>query len=584
MVLGKINTRWLSLGGKTGTLGAPLSNEKSVSSYFYQEFNNGYIFVDTQYGVHQVIKSSTIGKAWYGGGKNSASGYGIPISDETKSAGGIYQKFSNGKWIFDTGYSLNTKSPIGTRWIQDGISLLGVPTSAETCGQLDGGCYQVFKKATIFWSSKTGAQVSAGGILARYKLNGALKSGYGYPLGSESCGLPQKGCRQNFQNGFILWTSATGAHAVRGGIGSHYVSSGTVNGVLKFPSGEETCGLKNGGCYQYYQGGIIYWTSATGSHSIQKGKLYDGASRRGWAGGVLGYPTNQQVCGQPNGGCYQEFQGGRLWSNNAHGNAYMTNAGIGSSYLAKGGPSSFLGYPISDEKCSGGQCVQTFVGGYIGWGPNAAGYYNMSECQNLNNGNSRYSAGGSKHALLTFTQSYGQSYASNVYCKNIAGIYVTEWKTDGYVGTSGFKSPGVASGPTRYLYSPTGAYTVTEAFGLGNPGTKLPYRTLNPNSRWGGNPYTSTYNKYFESTSWIGYDENMWYFATRAAHDYRQGAVINYNRPNITQDAGFAIFLHENKIPTAGCISLDDWAVVDYLQKSVSGDRIIMGVKSAIFK
>ena len=49
---------------------------------------------------------------------------------------------------------------------------------------------------------------------------------------------------------------------------------------------------------------------------------------------------------------------------------------------------------------------------------------------------------------------------------------------------------------------------------------------------------------------------------------YRQGVVINYNRPNIVQDAGFAIFLHMNKVPTAGCISLDDWAVVDYIRKS----------------
>ncbi|MGX9900950.1 L,D-transpeptidase family protein [Arthrobacter sp. SA17] len=144
----------------------------------------------------------------------------------------------------------------------------------------------------------------------------------------------------------------------------------------------------------------------------------------------------------------------------------------------------------------------------------------------------------------------------------------------------------VASGPTRYNFSPTGSYSVTEAFGLGNPGTALPYRTLNPRSRWGGNPWTDTYNKYFESSSWVGYDENMWYFATGRSHDYRQGAVINYNRPpdsEIVQDAGFAIFLHQHKVPTAGCISLDDWAVEDFLRKSVPGDRIIMGVARDIF-
>ena len=82
----------------------------------------------------------------------------------------------------------------------------------------------------------------------------------------------------------------------------------------------------------------------------------------------------------------------------------------------------------------------------------------------------------------------------------------------------------------------------------------------------------------------MGWDENMWYFATRASHDYRQGVVVNYNRPNIVQDAGFAIFLHMNKVPTAGCISLDDWAVVDYIRKSTPGDRIIMGTYNDIFR
>ncbi len=206
----------------------------------------------------------------------------------------------------------------------------------------------------------------------------------------------------------------------------------------------------------------------------------------------------------------------------------------------------------------------------------------MTECQNLNNGRSKYPTYGANRVLLTWTQRYGQSYATNLYCMKIAGTYVPDWRTDGYVGASGFKAPGVPSGPTRNLYSPTGSYSVTEAFGLGNPGTKLPYRTLNPRSRWGGNPWTPTYNKYHESSSWVGYDENMWWFASGGY--YRQGAVINYNRPNIVQDAGFAIFLHMNKVPTAGCISLDDWAVVDYLRKSTPGDRIIMGTYGSLFR
>ena len=82
----------------------------------------------------------------------------------------------------------------------------------------------------------------------------------------------------------------------------------------------------------------------------------------------------------------------------------------------------------------------------------------------------------------------------------------------------------------------------------------------------------------------MGYDENMWFFAMRG--DYKQGAVLNYNRPPdspIVQDAGFAIFLHERTFPTAGCIALPDGNVVDWLRKAHSGDRIIMGVRGDLF-
>ena len=587
VVKGAVKVLWDSLNGQNGPLGVPLSNEESNPGYIVQEFKGGFIYVDAGTGTHHILASSAIGKVWYGGGKDAAEGFGVPVSDEIPAENGSYQKFSGGKWIFSTGLSLNTKGGIGRKWLAGGgLATLGVPTSNEMCALRDGGCLQGFKKTTIFWSPTSGSHAVHGGILGRYKTNGMQASPVGYPVGPETCNLPVKGCFQNFQNGQILWVAGTGAFSVViGPIGNHFNSQGGTAGFLKFPRGEQVCGQSDNGCYQNFQGGVAYSANSTGAASVHNGKFLSGYQRRGWHNGTLGFPKAQQVCGQPNGGCYQDFRNGRLWSNNAHTNAYMTMGGIGSSYTAKGGPRSYLGYPISDEHCSGGQCVQTFVGGYIGWGSGGAGgYYNMSECQNLNNGRSRYTTGGANRVLLTFTNGYNQAYATVIYCKRIAGIYVTDWKSDGYVGASGFKAPGVPSGPTRNLFSPTGSYTFTEAFGLGNPGTKLAYRTLNPNSRWGGNPWTPTYNKYHESTSWVGWDENMWYFATRAQHDYRQGAVINYNRPNIVQDAGFAIFLHENKVPTAGCVSIDDWAMVDFLQKATPGDRIIMGVKSALFK
>lgn len=457
---------------------------------------------------------------------------------------------------------------------------LGAPTANEVCRT--GLCSQTFTGGSMYWTSATGAHPvlklsgrtgpgwHAGGDLARF----------GYPITDE---VPAPGGTiQRFSTGRILAWTPKGLYQVwsRGGIGRLWVSVGAESG-LGLPISKEVCGLRSGGCAQAFAKGNVYWSPYTGAR-IVKGVINHRWRASAGHDGVLGYPVTNEVCGQPASGCIQRFQGGMIYWSPATG-AWISRGGIGNKYLAIGAHRGSLGYPTANIRCAGSQCIQTFQRGFIGWTTAGARVYPVSECQKLNNGRSKYSTYGANRVLLTWTQGYGLSRATNLYCVRMAGLYVPDWRTDGYVGASGFKPPGVPSGPTRYLYSPTGSYSVTEAFGLGNPGTRLAYRTLNPNSRWGGNPWTPTYNKYFESSSWVGWDENMWYFATRASHDYRQGVVINYNRPNIVQNAGFAIFLHMNKVPTAGCISLDDWAVVDYIRKSTPGDRIIMGTYNDIF-
>lgn len=206
-------------------------------------------------------------------------------------------------------------------------------------------------------------------------------------------------------------------------------------------------------------------------------------------------------------------------------------------------------------------------------------------CARLSAGQVKYYGHGAQRVTFATTTDRLQTRALVTSCVRSGTRYVQEWQSPGYVGRSGFKPPGVPSGHTRFEFSPTGSYSVTEGFGVYNPGTRLGFRLLNRNSRWGGGgQYASNYNRYFESTSHVFPDENMWDFATRG--DYRQGAVINYNRPpdsGITRGAGFAIFLHANPSPTAGCISLPEGLVTRYLRNAVPGDRIIMGAVGDIF-
>ncbi|MBT2512015.1 hypothetical protein [Arthrobacter sp. ISL-30] len=47
--------------------------------------------------------------------------------------------------------------------------------------------------------------------------------------------------------------------------------------------------------------------------------------------------------------------------------------------------------------------------------------------------------------------------------------------------------------------------------------------------------------------------------------------------------AGFAIFFQADRVPTWGCISLQESDVLRYQRGAVPGDRIVMGVDDDIF-
>ncbi|MCF6746764.1 hypothetical protein E9529_21420, partial [Blastococcus sp. KM273128] len=82
------------------------------------------------------------------------------------------------------------------------------------------------------------------------------------------CGLKDGGCYQVFQGGALYWSPATGAKAVSGFLWSRWASLGYEGGWLGYPAGDVRCGLKDGGCYQVFQGGALYWSPATGAKAV----------------------------------------------------------------------------------------------------------------------------------------------------------------------------------------------------------------------------------------------------------------------------------------------------------------------------
>ncbi len=285
---------------------------------------------------------------------------------------GCLQHFANGSiyWTPATG-AQPVNGALRTRWGQLGWEngYVGYPVAPPVCGLRGGGCLQDFQGASIYWSPATGAQPVNGAIRGRWGSLGWENGSLGYPVGAERCGLRDGGCLQDFQGARIYWSPATGAQPVNGAIRARWGQLGWENGYLGYPTGREVCGLRGGGCLQHFQGGSIYWSPATGAQPVN-GAIRGRWGQLGWENGYLGYPLAAPVCGLRDGGCRQDFQGGLIfWS--AGSGAQPVGGAIRARWEGMRSLSGLLGWPVSGEVCGlrDGGCHQHFQGGSIYWSP-----------------------------------------------------------------------------------------------------------------------------------------------------------------------------------------------------------------------
>jgi L,D-peptidoglycan transpeptidase YkuD (ErfK/YbiS/YcfS/YnhG family) len=153
--------------------------------------------------------------------------------------------------------------------------------------------------------------------------------------------------------------------------------------------------------------------------------------------------------------------------------------------------------------------------------------------------------------------------------------------TKAWVGANGF-----SNGRTRHqgsLTTPTGTYSMTEAFGIQpNPGTALPYHQVEKGDWWVEDNTSRYYNSlrnerlggFHPTRRGVNGSERLLDYHGQYAHV----VVLNFNRPpdRRVHKRGAGIFLHVKspKGATAGCISISKSELrllMSYLQV---GDRI----------
>ncbi|MFZ8758038.1 LGFP repeat-containing protein [Microbacterium sp. HMH0099] len=317
---GAVVDRWNELGGRTGTLGLPTG----------------------------------------------------PFTCGTKD-GGCFQNFQLGaiSWTPGTG-AWETYGQIRARWAALGYEtgVLGYPVAAPVCGTKDGGCYQEFQLGAISWTSATGAWETYGAIRTAWQNAGYEGGALGYPTAAPVNADGR--ASQTFQGGAIGWSSTAGAFPVTGEVGKRWVALSAAAGVLGAPVGPYTCGTKDNGCYQNFQQGAISWSKATGAWESY-GQIRARWSAIGFESGVLGYPVAAPVCGTKDGGCFQNFQLGAISWSSATG-AWETYGAIRGAWQNAGFEGGALGYPTAAPVNADGRASQTFQGGGIGWSSTAGAF------------------------------------------------------------------------------------------------------------------------------------------------------------------------------------------------------------------
>lgn len=160
-------------------------------------------------------------------------------------------------------------------------------------------------------------------------------------------------------------------YQVCGAIKDKYNALGGASSFLLWPTSVEIRNPDGVGVRQTFVNGPVYWHPQAGAHPVAN-HFFACWQRNGWEGGVLKYPTTDEIVNPDGLGRRQEFQGGTIyWRLNE---AYYVTGAIRDKWNQLGplpAERSYLGYPSSDEikLPDGVGRMNRFEGGVIYWHP-----------------------------------------------------------------------------------------------------------------------------------------------------------------------------------------------------------------------
>jgi hypothetical protein len=241
--------------------GNALGGEKPIGDGNYQVFSGGTIYWSPATGAHLVLGSILTKYKAVGGPTGSL---GFPTTDQVNTANGAHNDFAKlgGSiyWSSSTGAHV-IRNGIRTKWLALGgdKSVLGYPTT-DTIDTAP-GAHNDFAKlgSSIYYSSATGNHVIRGGIRTKWLAMGAGKSLLGYPT-SDTIDAAT-GAHNDFTGGSIYYSAATGTHEIHGLIRSKWLSLGGAASKYGYPTSDQYA--ITGGQRQNFQHGMLTLTGTT---------------------------------------------------------------------------------------------------------------------------------------------------------------------------------------------------------------------------------------------------------------------------------------------------------------------------------
>ena len=235
-------------------------------------------------------------------------------------------------------------------------------------GANGGGVARAYANGSIYWTAAASARVMTGPIRDYYFVKAGETGPLGWPISDVlTSSANGGGLGQAFQGGSVYWTSASGAHGVSSNIRAAYHAVGGETGPLGWPTTEAmNVAANGGGLGQAFRGGSVYAPNGQPARAVS-GEIQAVYLAANGEIGELGWPVSDLILVSVNGGGRgQAFSNGSIYSSAGRG-TFAVQGAIRTFYFSQGGEGGSLGWPTSAKQCGlpNGACLQSFQGGTL---------------------------------------------------------------------------------------------------------------------------------------------------------------------------------------------------------------------------